>query len=177
MNTVINIHEKGVLDIFYKTENGTEKVLTCTNGAVSTGANVLVNALANKGGIKYLYIAYCNSSNIVWLNTTSDVDITDFTTKRGNYGCIKVPAYLLGNVAGNVITIQGITEESDPLYSDMASFDETSRVYGVGLVGEVDGKDVLFASANIKNNTTNSYIQKIANAQIGVNWTVTLTIG
>ena len=177
MNTVINIHEKGVLDIFYQTERGADKVLSCTNGAVTTGANILVNALANKGGIKYLYVAYCNSSDIVWMGTTPDVDISDFESKRGSYGCIKVPAYLLGAVTDNSITIQGITEARDPLYSDMATFDESSRVYCVGLVGEVNGKDVLFASANIQNNNTNSYIQKIANAQIGVNWTVTLTIG
>lgn len=178
MNTDLHIYETGVLDIFYKTAEGEEKpVLSCTNGAVATGANVLANALANQGGIKYLYVAYSNSGDIVWQGTSSSVTISDFTSLRGNCGCIKVPAYLLGGVNDNAVTIQGITETTTPVTSGMAQFGEASRVYSVGLVGEVNGKDVLFSVANIRHNNSNTYIQKIANAQIGINWTVTLNIG
>ena len=179
MNSNITITEQGTLDIFHKYPTHEEHVLTCHNDAVNTGASVAINALAGNGGIKYLYVAYMNGTDtIVYPNISASTTITAFTGLTGSYGCIKVPAYLIGAVADNTAIIQGITSEGKPLNNSMAGIETGSKIIAVGLVGEVNGADVLFSIATIKDSSDKpSFIQKIANAQVGINWTITLNIG
>lgn len=178
MKTNIDIKETGNLDIFYIIDGKRVPVMSSSNAAVSTGAAVLANALAGKGGISYLYIMYANDvSSIVYPGITKDTTLDVFTNAQSPYGCIKVPAYLLGTVNDGTITLQGITIDSEPLNSNMSPFDVGSKVFAVGLAGTVNGVDKLFCIANIKQNGNNSYISKIANAQVGINWIINLTTG
>lgn len=177
-NTIIKEH--GKLDIFYRTSTNDIPVTKCLNIAVNTGKDVVANALAGNSGISYLYLAYINgSADITYLPIAPTTTISAFTGLSSPYGCIKVPVHLIGGIGDGRFTLQGITSSGTPINENtMSDFEIDSKIFSIGLVGVVNGIDTLFSIANIKDTEgANSYISKIANAQVGVNWTVSLTMG
>ena len=172
------IKENGNLSFFHRYNDKDVFICNSTNSAVNSGSSVVSNALAGNGGIKYLYVAYMNGDGTIsYPSIQPSTDISYFTSLINPYGCIKVPAYLVGDVGAGMVTMQGITASNlTPIAGD--SFVVDSKVYAIGLVGVVNGVDTLFAIANITDeNDDNSYVSKLANAQIGINWTVSTTIG
>ena len=129
MITHTPIKERGDLDIFYRFNDHNKPVMHCSNIAVSSGSSVVASALAGKGGLSYLYLAYINGdSDISYLPIVKTTTIAAFTGLASPYGCIKVPVYLLGDVAPDMFTVQGITTNSAPLSADMSDFTVGSKI-------------------------------------------------
>lgn len=185
MNTSMRIQEAGAINVFHRTDNGDLSAAFFHNDAVNTSAMVIANALGGKGGITYLYIKYCDSdTDPSHLSISPVTSLQDFIS-GDNSGCLRVPVALVGLREGssgkeysNNVVLQGITGYNDTTVSDGdVAFKAGSKVFAVGLASEVNGAPVLFSVANIKDSDgNNSYVQKVANAQIGVNWDVEISL-
>ena len=104
------IKENGNLSFFHRYNDKDVFICNSTNSAVNSGSSVVSNALAGNGGIKYLYVAYMNGDGTIsYPSIQPSTDISYFTSLINPYGCIKVPAYLVGDVGAGMVTMQGIT--------------------------------------------------------------------
>lgn len=181
MKTNISVEEHGILDIFHKFNNGEEKhVISCENMALSNGAAVLANAIGGRGGLSYLYVLFTNDETVTYPAIDKSTTLSTFTD--GNQ-YIKVPVYLIGDtvittddtagsgeITGANIVIQGITANAD-------GYIPGSKVYAAALAGTVNGTDILMCATTIKDaNSNNSFITKLANAQIGINWKINIML-
>lgn len=86
--------------------------------------------------------------------------------------------------AGTVLTFQGVTTAAAAALSSPAVTDDVSNFYAAGLVMapvSADAReDILFSAAQFTAQTpivASFSITKIANAQIGISWEVTISKG
>ena len=188
MNSKLTINPKGQIEAFYVFDNNTKQtVLKCHNAAMYSSCGIIASALCNKthSGINAMYMAYYNGTGDPDWPTIDKTMTTDyFKTLTGAYGYIKVPIILAGTAStgtlfgNNIITVHGISMDNASQNPDSGEFSSAnqSKVFAVALVSSPDLEsttdDAIFSMANIQVNGANSYIDKLSNAQIGIDCTV-----
>lgn len=190
MNSKLHINPKGSIEAFYVFNDNTRKtVLQCHNAAMYSSCGIIASALCNKNypGINAMYMAYFNGEGDPdWPSIDKTMTTEYFKNLTGSYGYIKVPIILAGMSStgtlfgNNIMTVHGISMDNISQSTDGAEFSATnqSKVFAVALVSSPDLEtttdDTIFSMANIQIDGNNSYIDKLANAQIGIAWTVTI---
>ena len=149
------------------------------NDLQDTGLEVIAQALCDTSSINYMYLLYTNAASPTDIITTGSLTAEDLQETDMDKGFIRVP--ISGrSVAETVLTFQGVTTAAAVALSSPAVTDGTSNFYAAGLVMApvaADALDILFSAAQFTNQEGNFFITKIANAQIGISWEVTISKG
>lgn len=151
------------------------------NDLQDTGLEVIAKALCDTSSINYMYLLYTNAASPTDIITTGSLTAEDLQDTDTDKGFIRVP--ISGrSVAGTVLTFQGVTTAAAVALSSPAVIDETSQFYAAGLVmapvPDNALEDILFSAAQFTDQSEASFsITKIANAQIGISWEVTISKG
>lgn len=151
------------------------------NDLQDTGLEVIAKALCDTSSINYMYLLYTNAASPTDIVTTGSLTAEDLQDTDTDKGFIRVP--ISGrSVAGTVLTFQGVTTAAAVALSSPAVTDGTSKFYAAGLVMApvpADAlEDILFSAAQFTDQSEASFsITKIANAQIGISWEVTISKG
>lgn len=146
------------------------------NDMQATGLNVIAKSLyTNSHCINYMYILYWNTVEPGTL-TPSAGDLTAASLREASEGYLRVPLLQHSNV-GAVLSMQAITAAAyNAGDTGIALTDTESKIFAAGLVMAPDpadaSEDVLFSAAVLP-----SAIVKIANAQVGILWEVTIGAG
>lgn len=155
------------------------------NDLQDTGLEVIAKALCDTSSINYMYLLYTNAASPTDIVTTGSLTAEDLQDTDTDKGFIRVP--ISGrSVAGTVLTFQGVTTATATAAAvalgSPAVIDETSQFYAAGLVmapvPDNALEDILFSAAQFTDQSEASFsITKIANAQIGISWEVTISKG
>jgi len=153
------------------------------NDLQDTGLEVIAQALCDTSSINYMYLLYTNAASPTDIITTGSLTAEDLQETDMDKGFIRVP--ISGrSVAETVLTFQGVTIAAATAAAEAsgspAVTDGTSNFYAAGLVMApvaADALDILFSAAQFTNQEGNFFITKIANAQIGISWEVTISKG
>lgn len=151
------------------------------NDLQDTGLEVIAEALRDTSSINYMYLLYTNAASPTDIVTTGSLTAEDLQDTDTDKGFIRVP--ISGrSVAGTVLTFQGVTTAAAVASGSPSLIDDTSKFYAAGLVmAPVPAnalEDILFSAAQFTDQSGESfYITKIANAQIGISWEVTISKG
>lgn len=174
MNERITLSTTGHLSIGHEFDNGsTLTVAECHNDLQKLGCVTVARCLSTPGSaINTMYLLYTNGAipTITGI-AAGEVTLADLTVANATINFYRVPVVHVATAStdtlgGNIITFHGVTAEP------RTSFRTGSKVYAAALVCSVDGdleNDLLFSVATIQNG-----IAKVANAQIGIRWQVTV---
>lgn len=171
----------GEVEVFHFSREGWIPAASFHNDVQDTGADVMARSLyAPVARINTMYILFC-SGEPPYLNTTAGNLTADGLRGITNVNCMRVPVMPIKR-NGSVLQLQGISDGGRIVKPSPALTDSSSRIFAVGLVQSPDeedpSQDVLFSAANIKTGAgVNTYITKVANAQVGILWTVTIGLG
>lgn len=171
---------KGLVRVCLTGPNGDFSVAEFHNELQDTGLDAMADALSTTRGISHMYLLYVNSGSIPAFNPASGtVTAAQLQDVSGNKGYARVPVTLSDRV-GPVLTFAAIS--SPGATAGAALIDETSHFYGAGLVMEGDvigpAEDTLFSAVRFKDSGGSDFtITKIANAQVGVSWELTIGRG
>ncbi len=188
MNTTLNIDAQGVFTVSYVINGKTIPFLTSKNTVINTGYDILAKALAGEenSGINCLYMAYTNDALPTYpsLSASFDADTYFKTTllNDANAGLIKVPVLASGFAASeaafqnNIISFYGVGGDTS-FYGP--EINTSSKLFTVALVNSPDLEsltdDSVFSVAVPKDSgDSDIYITKLANAQFGVSWSISL---
>lgn len=174
MNERITLSTTGHLSIGHEFDNGsTLTVAECHNDLQKLGCGTVARCLSTPGSaINTMYLLYTNGAipTITGIGTgevtPADLTVADATINFHRVPVVHVATASTATLGGNIITFHGVTTDNG------ASFGTGSKVYAAALVCSVDGdleNDLLFSVATIQNG-----IAKVANAQIGIRWQVTV---
>ena len=187
VNSIFNTENRieGHVKVSYKVEEkGSNHELSFANTVVYGGADIIARALVGetKQSITGLYIAYCNGTPS-FPTIDRDFSIDYFHGLGSTYGLIVVPVIGLGfsssddtKYVGNILTIYGAT--GTHVVSGPGLIDGTSKMFAAGLVYSPSSdyaQDKLFSAVVFKNSDNNPVsITKVANASVGVTWSITI---
>ena len=174
----------GILDLFYVYGNGSWKyICTCRNAVMYSGADIAAMAIKGDSGgvVNTLYLEYKNGTPTL-PSIGRDRSTTYYTGLASTYGYVRVPVTASATSAtsayytGNKVTFTGMTDGTTEGPASIT--DGVSYFFGGALVASPDftdsTQDVLFSSSAFTDGTGALVsIPKIANAQIGVQWSVT----
>lgn len=174
MNERITLSTTGHLSIGHEFDNGsTLTVAKCHNDLQKLGCGTVARCLSTPGSaINTMYLLYTNGAipTITGIAagevTPADLTVINATRNFHRVPVVHVATASTATLGGNIITFHGVTTDNG------TSFDTGSKVYAAALVCSVDGSlenDLLFSVATIQNG-----IAKVANAQVGIRWQVTV---
>ena len=180
MNERITLSTTGHLSIGHEFDNGsTLTVAECHNDLQKLGCVTVARCLSTPGSaINTMYLLYTNGAipTITGI-TAGEVTLADLTVANATINFYRVPVVHVATAStdtlgGNIVTFHGVTG-GDPSGTG-AALGTGSKVYAAALVCAVDGdleNDLLFSVATIPNG-----IAKVANAQVGIRWQVTVNL-
>lgn len=190
MNERLTLSTTGHLSIGHEFADGsTLKVAECHNALQKVGCGTVARCLSTPGSaINTMYLLYTNGA-IPTITGVDDgeVTLTDLTDADATINFYRVPVVHVATAStdtlgANIVTFHGVTGGNAA--GTGAAFDTGSRVYVAALVCSVDGNlenDLLFSVAKIQNDIetgdgieTVYGIAKVANAQLGIRWQVTV---
>jgi hypothetical protein len=173
----------GQVEVFLRGQGADAPMARFHNAVQASGCTAMAQALYSPSArLNAMYILYTSTGSALDLGADAGEltaeDLRDLSDPTHNL--VRVPVTQIVT-SGNTLTLQGITDAAKALSGSLV-FNESSAVYGVGLVyapSEDDpGQDILFSAANLKTPGGNDLlITKVANAQIGINWTLSISIG
>ena len=172
---------KGKVQVQQITPGGIDTIATFTNDVQSSGKGLLAKALYSPSTcLNTMYMLFCTGEPPYLTPGTGNITAAELR-ELPDVNYMRVPIIQAG-IDDNVLTVQGITDENKLGKQSPPFNDSSARIFAVGLVHspiEDDASaDILFSAANLKTSGgSNTYITKVANAQIGVLWTVTIGLG
>lgn len=182
MNEHIYPRTKGHLTIDHVFADGHSiTAMECHNALQQVGWGTMARCLATPGlSLNTMYLLYTNGDipGIVGVEDGS-VTVPEITTTSATLNFFRVPIVHVATdstegLGDNIVTFHGVTD-GDPFGEPgTAAFGGSSRLYAAALVCAVDDNiehDLLFSVAD------GIDITKIANAQIGIRWKVTVGLG
>lgn len=150
------------------------------NDLQDTGLSVMAKALCESSYINYMYLLYTNAGEAPAFDPSAGtMDAEELRDITSGKGYVRVPL-ISASLADAVFTVSSITTAAGSAGEELT--DGLSRFYAAGLIMAPNplsaATDILFSAAQFTDQDGVSFpITKIANAQIGVSWEVTISKG
>lgn len=176
----ISIKASGEVTVSLVMGNDTIPIAVFHNDLQNTGLSVMAKALCESSYINYMYLLYTNAGEAPAFDPSAGTmdaeELRDITSSKGY---VRVPL-ISASLADAVFTVSSITTAAGS--AGEALTDSLSKFYAVGLIMAPNplsaATDILFSAAGFKTLAGTPFtITKIANAQIGVSWQVTISNG
>lgn len=181
---------RGDIEVFYRYPDREETVLKKKNVILFSAADVITKALAGQLAINGMYLAYENSAppiaedtppqerTALYYQSTGSTDPRGFnrvsTVAQASFDSTEA------NYNNNKVTFVSISDGEVAIADGgNAVADGTSQYYGAALayLDPSDlNNDILFSAVTFADLGGPSEFEKIAGAQIGVRWSITITI-